>query len=818
MNLLPHLTSLKFALAGMLCACGPVIIHLLNRRRFREVQWAAMDFLLEAFRRERRILRIRDWIVLALRTLAVLFFGLALARPFFATHGQILDAESPRHAILLIDNSLSMAYRTMEGTLLARAKREAQQLIDALPEGSQITLIPMCGDNDGFLAAFRSKADAFESLQSIQIVDRAAKVSKGIRLASDSLGEAFPLPDQVFLFTDMQELNWPKVPEEEFVSQLPSLSVCDLSLPEYQNTWVADLRIRDGVADLTTPATILAVLEHRGGAPRQVQVTLTVDQTVVATRRVELSAGHAIRELSFEHTFSDVEVEPGQTASVPIRVSVSEDRLPLDDQRSLIVPVVASLPVVFIDQYDDQQEDARLGRLGETRHIRQLLAPVLGQAAARRPLIDAQHVALQEVTRSLLAPARLVVMAGIADPRDTVSLLREYVEQGGPLVIAAGGGFDPAVWTSAAWLDGGGLLPAPLAAQALGALPDESPDDIEPFFLSFDSLASHPFFQLAGLSDAELRDLYSEPVFFKAVDVQINDETQRQLVLSEQRRKNQQASAREAPEGRASDWLLWQRPRSVAQEALSAEDQSELGEDGPRGTAAICARFNNQDETVFLAEREIGEGRVLFVSTGLLSEWNTIAQSNAVVMWDHILRGLIRDTLPRQNFTPQSRIALPLPIRDRRVQVVLERPDTTATTEFVDIGFVGREEFGVVVRDAWTRGIYRLSAIRNEGRTSIKAIEPVWKLALAVNGETEESQLQTISGQQRESLAGLPGVLLANGEQLLESGFEASDSRPLWRWLLLMVMILLFAELGMLVYPWLRSVGLVAVRSTVNEG
>ncbi len=81
MNVLPHLTSLNFALAGLLCACGPVIIHLLNRRRFREVQWAAMDFLLEAFRRERRILRIRDWIVLALRTLAVLFFGLARSSP-----------------------------------------------------------------------------------------------------------------------------------------------------------------------------------------------------------------------------------------------------------------------------------------------------------------------------------------------------------------------------------------------------------------------------------------------------------------------------------------------------------------------------------------------------------------------------------------------------------------------------------------------------------------------------------------------------------------------------------------------------------------
>jgi hypothetical protein len=76
--------------------------------------------------------------------------------------------------------------------------------------------------------------------------------------------------------------------------------------------------------------------------------------------------------------------------------------------------------------------------------------------------------------------------------------------------------------------------------------------------------------------------------------------------------------------------------------------------------------------------------------------------------------------------------------------------------------------------------------------------------------------LQRISGQQRETLAALPGVLLANGVQLLESGVGVSDSRPLWRWLLLLVLILLLAELGMLIYPWLRSVGLVAARRTVN--
>ena len=69
----------------------------------------------------------------------------------------------------------------------------------------------------------------------------------------------------------------------------------------------------------------------------------------------------------------------------------------------------------------------------------------------------------------MLADARLVVIAGVSRPSPAeVSLLKQYVEQGGNLLLAAGGNFDPAAWTEAAWQDGLGILPAPLAATAQG--------------------------------------------------------------------------------------------------------------------------------------------------------------------------------------------------------------------------------------------------------------------------------------------------------------------------------------------------------------
>ena len=62
-------------------AAVPVIIHILNRRRFQKVPWAAMEFLLKAMKRNRKRLRMEQWIVRALRVLAVLLLALLVARP-----------------------------------------------------------------------------------------------------------------------------------------------------------------------------------------------------------------------------------------------------------------------------------------------------------------------------------------------------------------------------------------------------------------------------------------------------------------------------------------------------------------------------------------------------------------------------------------------------------------------------------------------------------------------------------------------------------------------------------------------------------------
>ena len=52
---------------GLGCVSLPIIIHLLNRKRFRIRPWAAMQFLLDSVRKNRRRLRIEEMILLLLK-------------------------------------------------------------------------------------------------------------------------------------------------------------------------------------------------------------------------------------------------------------------------------------------------------------------------------------------------------------------------------------------------------------------------------------------------------------------------------------------------------------------------------------------------------------------------------------------------------------------------------------------------------------------------------------------------------------------------------------------------------------------------------
>ena len=82
-------------LGGMAAFSLPLIIHILNKRRYKNVQWGAMHLLAPVLRKNKQRIRIEQWLLLLLRIAIPVILALCLARP--VTRFQVDEAAHKRH-------------------------------------------------------------------------------------------------------------------------------------------------------------------------------------------------------------------------------------------------------------------------------------------------------------------------------------------------------------------------------------------------------------------------------------------------------------------------------------------------------------------------------------------------------------------------------------------------------------------------------------------------------------------------------------------------------------------------------------------------
>lgn len=179
------------AFAALACIAAPIIIHLLFRRKRKPLEWGAMKFVLEAFRRHKRRLRLEQILLLAARTLAVLCLALAVGRPMFSGAAPT-DSRRPRDLAIVIDNSLASQTRasTAENlTDLDSEKKRAARLLDELDaaRGDRATIITLASPAEKLLAEPSGDlAGVRRVLDLVEPADSAADFAGAAALARES--------------------------------------------------------------------------------------------------------------------------------------------------------------------------------------------------------------------------------------------------------------------------------------------------------------------------------------------------------------------------------------------------------------------------------------------------------------------------------------------------------------------------------------------------------------------------------------------------------------------------------------------------------
>jgi len=155
-NLLAFGFGSPVVLGWLVLAALPVLIHWLFRRRYREVTWAAMQFLHEAARKQSRRTRLEQLLLLTSRVLLLTLIVLAFAQPRWSDAGKQVRSTPPTLRVIVLDASLSMGRRAAEdnprgATLWECAKSIARDIVEQSQPGDRFALARIAGSEPRLL-------------------------------------------------------------------------------------------------------------------------------------------------------------------------------------------------------------------------------------------------------------------------------------------------------------------------------------------------------------------------------------------------------------------------------------------------------------------------------------------------------------------------------------------------------------------------------------------------------------------------------------------------------------------------------------------
>ena len=162
----------------------PIIVHLFNFRRFRKVTFSNVSFLKEVQQETKSRSKIKHFLILFARLIALACLILAFAQPFIPLD-ENNKAQGDRAISIYIDNSFSMQGESEEGQLLEVAKNKARELLLAYGPTDRFQIIT--NDFEGRHQRLVSKEEAKELIDEIQVSAQVRKLEDVISRQNDLL-------------------------------------------------------------------------------------------------------------------------------------------------------------------------------------------------------------------------------------------------------------------------------------------------------------------------------------------------------------------------------------------------------------------------------------------------------------------------------------------------------------------------------------------------------------------------------------------------------------------------------------------------------
>lgn len=394
---LVFLNPMTMMIGGLLIA-SPIIIHLINRMRFKRIRWAAMEFLLKAQKRSRRRLIIEQMILLLLRILLILLVALLLSRlidkqPDKDIESAPIDKEPPKSTlhVIIMDDSASMgerwrqdegADRGKETTGFDQAGRAVREFIVDIVKDDinphEFTIIKTSDPEHPkvFTAlndSVRAEIDTYLKESTVQ--PRHFEINTSLNKAKDLLLEAKTKNLVLHVISDFRATDWNDAAKDSLGKVFEQLEKATVQVKMHdvippkreqdrvqsaENLAIVDFRPESSVVTKDTPVEFTVTVANYSNSDKTIQVRIKVNNEDRAEGSIPMTippngtvTGKAVLTLS-RTTPKDLNNKP-ETAKydgfnlISAQISNQTTGLAIDDLRYTVVEVRDSVSLLLVD-------------------------------------------------------------------------------------------------------------------------------------------------------------------------------------------------------------------------------------------------------------------------------------------------------------------------------------------------------------------------------------------------------------------------------------------------------------------------------------
>jgi hypothetical protein len=450
--------------AGLAAVAIPILIHLLLRQRRKPIQWAAMRFLIEAYRRQRRKLRLQQLLLLAARCLVIILLALAIARPLFERAG-VFGAGGARDVYLLVDNGLASAVRDpgTGQTALERHAQEAEALLATLGPGDRAGLITLGAPASRIVVPASSDiAGVRRLLQGVEPTAAATDLPAGLDALATAVQTSADGDERQIVGALLSDFRRGSAdvsrPLPRTLAQTPSVVLLG---SEPADTPIGNVQI----IDVEPMEPVVLTGEGRAAEQTSVRVRLRRSGADAAVSTVRLRSARSDDDRARPSAQATVRWDPGQTEA---STTLTVDTVRTDDDG----PGLGSAHAVLIAEIDRDTLDADntfrrpisivdaldVGIITQRRFGARVRADALDAAGWLRFALEPQAshpVTVREIEPASIDLPVLSDLNAVVIPEpdlladDAWTLLRRYADAGGLVIVCPPADATVHLWTDA---------------------------------------------------------------------------------------------------------------------------------------------------------------------------------------------------------------------------------------------------------------------------------------------------------------------------------------------------------------------------------